>query len=88
LFQAYSKNIYLVVVIKEIILLSLAVYCFMLRKQKPYYKQFWKGLLLMAVGLSSPVLGLIYPMPVWKFYLLGSPLWVAGFIIIVRTKIK
>jgi hypothetical protein len=88
LFQAYLKNIYLVVVIKEIVLLSLATYCFLLRKKRPFYNQFWKGLLLMAVGLSSPVLGLLYPMPVWKLYLLGSPFWLAGVIIILLTRTK
>lgn len=82
-YEIYFENVFLISIIKELIAISLFAYFFILRKKKPYYIFYWKGFLLMSIGVSVTPLKILLSIS-GKLTLIGLPFLVLGFIWILR----
>ncbi len=83
LYEIYLKNILVIAVIKELIAMAFFAYFFVFRKKKSYYNFYWKGFLLIGIGMSVTPLKILFSIP-GKWSLIGLPFLVIGFIWILR----
>ena len=89
--NAYHTNALLLAVAKELFVLGLLLYFLWNRNKSPRHQFFWKGFLLIAIGVAPPVAGLwLRPMelPVWQMYAIGLPFAIAGCVCIVWGEVK
>ena len=83
LYNLYSNNILLVVIIEELIAFTLFAYCLVYRGKNSSFTFYWKGFLFIGLGISVTLFQILFSFQSWRLNLIKLPFLCIGIFWIV-----